>query len=80
MKAIALALATLLALAAPAAAGSCDEGLRKLDAALQSTDIEPDVKAQAQDMRNQAAQLCAAGNEAEGADVLAEAASLLGIE
>lgn len=80
MKAALTALATLMILAGTAEAGTCDEAIRKIDAALQSAEIAPDVKAQAQDMRNQAQQLCAAGNEEEGQDVLAEAASLLGIE
>ena len=31
-------------------------------------------------MRDQAEQLCGAGNEEEGADILAEATALLGIE
>ena len=31
-------------------------------------------------MRNQAAQLCSAGNEEEGVDVLAEAGALLGVD
>jgi hypothetical protein len=35
---------------------------------------------QAEDMRGQAQQLCDAGNEEEGADVLSEAVALLGIE
>ena len=79
MKAAASALALLIALAAPAFA-SCAEDLQKIDQALASEQIAPDVKAQVQDMRNQAEQLCSAQNEDEGIDILAEAAALLGIE
>ena len=80
MKSAIIAFGLLAMLAAPALAGPCEDGLRKLDEALQSPDVAPDVKAQAQDMAAQAAQLCTAGNEQEGADLLAEAAALLGIE
>ncbi len=80
MKTAALSLFLLATLSGPVLADSCGEDLRKLDAALQSDAVAPDLKAQAQDMRQQAEQLCAAGNEEEGADVLAEAAALLGIE
>lgn len=54
--------------------------MASLDAALQSPDLPADQKAQAGDMRRQAAQLCAAGNEAEASDVLAEAKAMLGVE
>jgi hypothetical protein len=80
MKAAASALALLIALAAPAAAGSCADELKKIDAALASEQIAPDVKAQVQDMRNQAEQLCSAQNQDEGMDILQEAAAILGIE
>lgn len=80
MKTAALSLFLLATVSGAALADSCEDNLRKLDAALQSEAVAPDVKAQAQDMRQQAEQLCAAGNEEEGTDVLAEAAALLGIE
>jgi hypothetical protein len=80
MKAAALTLALIIGLAAPAMAGSCDEGLAKIATALQSADLSPDVKAEVTDMRKQAEQLCGEGNEEEGTDVLAEAAALLGID
>lgn len=80
MKSVFAALAIILATAGSALAGPCEDGLKKLDEALQSDQISPDVKSQAEDMRGQAEQLCAAGNEEEGADVLSEAAALLGIE
>jgi len=80
MKAAFVALALLAATAGSALAGPCDDGLRKLDAALQSTEIAPELKLQVEDMRMQAQQLCDAGNDEEGADVLTEAVALLGIE
>jgi hypothetical protein len=80
MKAIAAALALFLALAGPAAADTCQEDLSKVDTALQSPSLAPDVKAQVRDMRSQAQQLCDAGNEEEGKDILSEAIALLGIE
>ena len=75
-----IALGLLAASFSPAWAGPCEDSLSKVDAALQSDQVSPEVKTQAQDMRDQAAELCGAGNEAEGADVLAEAMALLGIE
>ncbi|WP_421694773.1 hypothetical protein [Aestuariivirga sp.] len=76
MKAAALGLA-LFAMSVPALAGPCDEDIKRVDAALTRTDLSPDVRAQLQDMRNQAEKLCQAGNEEEAADVLAEASSIL---
>ena len=78
MKALFLALALTCALSGAALAGGCDEDLKKLDTALQSPALTPEVKAQAQDMRNQAQKLCEAGNVEEGADVLSEAMALVG--
>lgn len=80
MKPQIIALGLLLAVSGTAWAGPCDDELGKVDEALTSSEIAPDVKTQAQDMRNQAAELCKAGNEAEGLDVLNEAEALLGIE
>lgn len=77
MKSAVLALGLFLLLPAAALAGSCAEDVKALDAALATAQLEPDVKAQLQDMRNQADKLCAAGNEEEAADVLSEAASIL---
>lgn len=80
MKPVIIALGLLLAVAGPSWAGPCEEELSKVDDALKSPDLAPDVKTQAQDMRKQAADLCNAGNEAEGLDVLTEAEALLGLE
>lgn len=43
-------------------------------------ELAPDERAQVQDMRAQASQLCKAGNEQEGLDVTAEAKAMLNIE
>ena len=50
------------------------------DAALAGEDVGPDQRAQLEDMRNQAVQLCGAGNEAEGLDVTAEAKAMLNLQ
>ena len=74
--------AALLALLLPAAAlvGPCQEDIAKIDAALAKKDLAPDTRAEAEDMRNQAVQLCGAGNEQEGLDVTSEAKAMLQIE
>jgi hypothetical protein len=74
--------ATLVVLicASPAWAGECEDDLAKIDAALASGDLPDDQRVQIEDMRRQAEQLCAAGNETEGLDITAEAKSLLQIE
>ena len=74
------ALASLVACAAPALADSCQDDVAKIDAAIASGTLDSDVKAQAEDMRNQAVQLCGAGNTEEGLAVTAEAKVLLHIE
>ena len=60
---------------------TCQEDIAKIDAALVAkTDLAADVRQQAEDMRNQAVQLCGAGNDDEGLAVTAEAKALLGTE
>jgi hypothetical protein len=80
MKSFALSLALTVAAAAPAWAGQCERDVAKIDAALASDQINPDDRAQLEDMRNQAVQLCGAGNEQEGLDVTSEAKAMLSIE
>lgn len=80
MKALALALALTAASSGLALAGACEDELQKVDAAIASGDLSPEQRAQAEDMRNQAVQLCGAGNEQEGVDVLTEAKAMLGVE
>lgn len=77
MKSALLALGLLAALAAPALAGPCDTDLPALKSQLAKTEVQPDIKAQIQDMVAQAENFCAAGNEQEAADVIADATSML---
>lgn len=76
MKAIPLALCLFALSVAPSFAG-CTQSLEELDAALKASEIKPETKAQLADMRTQAANLCAAGNEDEAADVIAEAEAII---
>jgi hypothetical protein len=80
MKTLILAAALALALSTAAFAGECQDDIEKIDAALASGNVGPDQRAQLEDMRNQAVQLCGAGNEAEGLDVTAEAKAMLNIQ
>ncbi len=80
MKLFLLALALLAATAVPALANSCEDEVKKIEAALASKDITSDERAQLEDMKKQAAQLCAAGNAQESLDVSAEAKAMLNIE
>lgn len=64
----------------PARADDCQDDVAKIDAALASESLDADIKAQAEDMRNNAVQLCGAGNTDEGLAMAAEAKVLLKIE
>ena len=64
----------------PAMAGQCQDDVAKIDNALATKELAPDERAQLEDMRNQAVQLCGAGNEQEGMDVTSEAKAMLNIE
>ena len=77
MKSALLAVALLAAAALPAVAGPCDTDLPALKAQIDKAEIQPDVKAQVQDMVAQAEKFCAAGNEQEAGDVIADASSML---
>lgn len=74
--------ALLLSVISPAAvlAGPCQDDLKKVDRALSAKDLTPEQRSQAKDMRNQAQQLCNAGNEQEGLDVLTEVKAMLSVE
>jgi hypothetical protein len=75
-----LAFSLVMTFALPASASTCQDDIAKIDAALQSTELDVDTRIQADDMRNQAVQLCGAGNDEEGLAVTAEAIALLKIE
>jgi hypothetical protein len=75
-----LVIALLGAAAVPAFANKCEDEVRKIEAALASKEISGDERAQLEDMKKQAAQLCANGNTQEGLDVAAEAKAMLDID
>ncbi len=80
MKTIMLAALLALALSSASFAGQCQEDIAMIDEALATQELTAESRAQLEDMRNQAVQLCGAGNEAEGLDVTAEAKELLNIQ
>jgi hypothetical protein len=79
-KTFTLAAVLSLSFAVPAFAGQCVDDVAKIDAALAKTELDTDVKTQVLDLREQAVQLCGAGNDQEGLDVTAQAKTLLSIE
>ena len=80
MKTMIYAAAILTALSTASFANQCQDDIEKIDAALATQDLSADSRAQLEDMRNQAVQLCGAGNEDEGLDVTAEAKAMLNIQ
>ena len=75
-----LAIALLAATGASAFANQCEDDVKKIEAALASEQISGDERAELEDMKKQAAQLCAAGNTQESLDVSAEAKAMLNID
>lgn len=76
-----LALALLATLAAPALAGQCQDDIAKIDAALAAdSKLMPEQRQQVDDLRNQAVQLCGAGNDDEGLDQAAQAKVILNLQ
>jgi hypothetical protein len=65
--------------ALPAQADTCQDDVAKIDKALATEGLDADVKAQAEDLRSNAVQLCGAGNLDEGLAVTAEAKALLNV-
>ena len=81
MKIFAIAAAFAIAtFPAAAVAGQCQDDIKQVDEALERGDIPSGQKAEVEDMRNQAASLCKAGNEQEGLDMLTEAKAMLAVE
>lgn len=80
MRLAVLAFAALTVTAVPAFANQCEDEVKKIEAALASQDISGDERAQLEDMKKQAAQLCAAGNMQESLDVSSEAKAMLNID
>lgn len=75
-----IAAACMLSFSCAAFAGACQDDIAKIDKALDTQQVDADMRAQAEDMRSQAVQLCGAGNETEGLAMTAEAKVLLAIE
>jgi hypothetical protein len=67
-------------LASPSFADTCQDDVAKIDKAIATEGLDADVKTQAEDLRNNAVQLCGAGNMEEGLAVTAEAKALLKVE
>lgn len=80
MRLAVLAFAVLAVTAVPALSNQCEVEVKKIEAALASKDISGDERAQLEDMKKQAAQLCAAGNTQESLDVSSEAKAMLNID
>lgn len=77
MRRIAASTLILINLAGGAYADQCQDDVAKIDEALAGSEIKADVRAQLEDMRSQAVQLCGAGNIEEGTAVTAEALALI---
>ncbi|MFT3987022.1 hypothetical protein [Aestuariivirga sp.] len=81
MKAAFAALFIFVAGICPALADDCAKDIAKIDQAMAKPDaVKPEDRAQLEDMRNQAVQLCGAGNTQEGLDVTGEAKAMLNIQ
>jgi hypothetical protein len=80
IRTLAAATVLLSTLSLPVFADACQDDVALLDKTLKSAEIDADIRAQADDMRNQAVQLCGAGNTEEGLAMTAEAKILLKIE
>ena len=61
-------------------AGPCQDDIAKIDAAMSAGKLDSDQKQEVTDLREQAVQLCGAGNEKEGLDSTAQAKAILNIE
>ncbi len=76
-----IAIVTLLVLLpAPAMAANCQDDIGRIDKALETTKLDADEKQEVSDLREQAVQLCGAGNDSAGMDVTAQAKQILKID
>jgi hypothetical protein len=80
MKRLFAAICGLTMLSGAATAGQCEDDIAKIEAALGSMELSGDERAQLEDMKEQAQQLCAEGHETEGLDVTGEAKAMLNID
>jgi hypothetical protein len=77
MRKFLVATLILIGMSGTVYADECQDNVAKIDNALAGSDIDADVRAQLEDMRSQAVQLCGAGNIEEGTAVTAEALALI---
>lgn len=80
MKRLLAAVCGLALLSGAAIAGQCEDDIAKIEAALGQMELPSDERAQLEDMKEQAQQLCAEGHETEGLDVTGEAKAMLRID
>ncbi|MDE2445377.1 MAG: hypothetical protein KGO94_04305 [Alphaproteobacteria bacterium] len=80
VKTLSYAAAFSMVFGAAALAGTCQDDINKIDAALKTAKLDSDQKTEVTDLREQAVQLCGAGNEKEGMDVTAQAKQILSVE
>ena len=72
--------AAIFLLPLPAFADQCQTDIAKIDQALGKSKLQQDQKQEVMDLREQAVQLCGAGNEQQGLDVTAQAKQILSID
>lgn len=72
--------AALAFLAAPADSATCKDDIAQINKAMETAKLDADAKQAVLDMRDQAIQLCGAGNEQQGLDETAQAKAILNIE
>jgi len=80
MKSLCAAVCGLAMLSGAAFAGQCEDDIAKIENALAAMELSSDERAQLEDMKEQAQQLCAEGHETEGLDVTGEAKAMLRID
>ena len=72
--------AALTVLAAPSYGATCKDDIAKINKEMESAKLEANIKQTVLDLRDQAIQLCGAGNEQQGLDETAQAKAILNIE
>jgi hypothetical protein len=75
-----IAAITLAFVPLPALAGTCQDDIAKIDKALEKSQLAADQKQEVLDLREQAVQLCGAGNDQQGLDQTAQAKQILNID
>ncbi len=72
--------AALAFLTAPTYAASCKDDVVKINKAMETATLDADARQAVLDLRDQAIQLCSAGNEQQGLDQTAQAKAILNID